>query len=125
MPTARSSLAPTSSPAPPASASSPTTTWAASGAIFWRSSKRSGGGRRRVLEIDVHLPVLHLGAEGLEIDGAGRLHGLAGSHVEGAVDIVDGEHLIADLEALDAAGREIGCGADGNRMFCHDLTDNT
>ena len=39
--------------------------------------------------------------------------------VEGAVDIVDGHALVADLEALDAAGREIGGGADGDTGFCH------
>ena len=107
-------------------------------------------------KVDEHLAVLHLGPVGLEIDEAGRLHGLAARHVEraevqaaldyvaleypvgevgrgmgaarlgsvkGAVDIVDGHNLVADIEALDVAGRDIGGGADGNRIFCHGLTD--
>jgi len=117
------------------------------------SRRRSRRCRRR--EIDEHLPVLDRGAEGVEIDEAGRLHRLAGAHVEraemqaalddvavedavgevgggvgaarlggieGAVDIVDGDELAADLEALDAAGRQIGGGADGNGIFGHDVS---
>src|SRR5262249_31661637 len=50
--------------------------------------------------------------------GAARLGG-----VEGAVDIVDRHQLVADLEALDGAGRQIGGGT--NRKYCcgHDLID--
>jgi hypothetical protein len=49
--------------------------------------------------------------------GAVRLGG-----VEGAVDIVDGHALVADLEALDAAGRKIGGSADRHGVLCHDLS---
>ena len=120
-----------------------------------RAPRRLRGCRRRRFEVDQHLAVFHLGAEGLEIDEAGRLHGLAGRHVEcaevqaaldhvplqdaigeigggmgaarlgrieGAVDVVDGYDLVADLEALDVAGRKVGCGADGDRVFCHEGT---
>ena len=48
--------------------------------------------------------------------GAARLGG-----IEGAVDIVDGDDLVTDLEALDAAGWDIGGCADGDGIFCHDL----
>jgi hypothetical protein len=50
--------------------------------------------------------------------GAARLRG-----IEGAVDVVDGHELVAHLEAFDVAGRQIGCGADGDGIFGHDLTD--
>ena len=49
--------------------------------------------------------------------GAARLGG-----IERAVDIVDGDDLVADFEALDAAGRKIGRGADGDGVFCHEGT---
>ena len=120
-----------------------------------RTPRRSRGRRRRRFQVDHHLAILHFGAEGLEIDEAGRLHRLAGRHVERtevqaafdhvalqdavgeigggmgaarlggierAVDIVDGDDLVADFEALDAAGRKIGRGADGDGVFCHEGT---
>ena len=104
----------------------------------------------QVTKIDEHLPLLDLGAEGLQIGEAGRLHRLAGGHmkraevqaaldhlafqeavaeigggmsavrfgrIEGAVDIVDGHELIADLEAPDAAGGQLGDGANGDRIL--------
>src|SRR5262249_55636861 len=50
--------------------------------------------------------------------GAARLRG-----VEGAADVVDGHELVAHLEAFDAAGGQIGRGADGDGIFGHDLAD--
>ena len=42
--------------------------------------------------------------------------------VERAVDIVDGDERAIDVEALDAAGRHIGGGADGKGILGHDLS---
>jgi hypothetical protein len=53
-----------------------------------------------------------------EAVGATRL-----GRIEGSIDIVHGDELIAELEALDGAGRNVCYGADGNRIFCHDLTE--
>src|SRR5262245_21931253 len=39
--------------------------------------------------------------------------------VERSVDIVEGDTLVAHLEALDAARRKIGGRADGNGIFSH------
>ena len=42
--------------------------------------------------------------------------------VERAVDVVDGDQRAIDVEALDAAGRHIGGGADGKGILGHDLS---
>jgi len=39
--------------------------------------------------------------------------------VERSSDVVDGDALAPHLEALDAAGRNIGDGAYRDRIFCH------
>src|SRR4051812_15763471 len=62
-------------------------------------------------------------------DAVGQIGGGMGATclggIEGAVDIVDGDGLAADLKALDASGRKIGGGADGKGVFGHDVTDVT
>ena len=64
---------------------------------------------RHSVEVRGHMT--HLGENAIPFQGF--------EHVDANPFFVANQSIVADLEALDAAGREIGGGADGNGILCH------